>query len=143
MRKLDKPDKTELEALRNQATKNGQVPEADWVARNIGLTADVLRREPLRYRSYGPYWWILKQALISHGVDDFGDFVVREWFELADYGSEFHNLLAALLYSNAAMDNGLIYSNAHNVAFLPEDEGMESDIQVYTVADDFMEALDK
>ncbi|MBD5642007.1 MAG: hypothetical protein HDQ91_06275 [Desulfovibrio sp.] len=141
MGKLYKPDKMELEALRREATQDGKVSEAEWVKKNIELTAGILRRDPLRYRSYGPYWWIVKQSMISHGLDEFGDFVDREWFEQADYGSEFYNLLAGLLYSNAAMDAGLIYSNAHIIHFEPEDPESEHDVFEYVVADDRMESL--
>lgn len=145
MPRLQKPEVAAIEALRNSATKNGQVSEADWIANNIDLTAGILRNDPRRYRSYGPYWWAVKHSMINHGVDDFGDFVDLEWFEKVDYGNEFLNLLAALMYQDTALDMGLIYSNDHNIEYEPVDEDSEGDVQVYTVADDFMElkALDK
>lgn len=141
MPELRKPTVDELEFLRLEATKNGKVSETEWVERCCKETARILRKDPLRYRSYGPYWWVQKQAMLDSGITDFGDFVDKEWHESADYGNAFLNLLVALLYSNAALDAGLIYSNAHNVTFLPDDPDREMDEYVYTVADDEMELL--
>lgn len=131
-----------MEALRDEATKNGKVSEDGWADKNVQLTAGLLRGDPLRYRSYGPYWWLVKAAMIRRGIDEFGDFVDGEWFANMDYGNEFHNLLAALLYSNRALDMGLIHSNAHNVELLPAGEDQEEDVLVYVLADDDMELLD-
>lgn len=145
MPKLQKPEVAKIEALRDTATNNGQVSEADWIAKNIELTAGILRRDPRRYRAYGPYWWVVKRAMINHGLDDFGDFVDLEWYDKVDYGNEFLNLLAALIYQDMVLELGLIYSNDHNIEYEPVDEDSEGDVQVYTVADDFMElkAMDK
>lgn len=140
-KRLYKPTVDELELLRQEATSNGKVSEEQWIQSNCRLMQGALNRDPRRYRSYGPYWWVMKKAMIDNGISDFGDFVDREWLELADYGNTFHNLLAAWMYQDMAVDNGLIYSNDHNVAFEPEEEGMERDVQVYTLVDDDMEIL--
>lgn len=139
--KLYKPSVDELNLIRPGATNNGAVSEEDWVEKCCKETARILRKDPLRYRSYGPYWWVQKKAMIDAGIEDFGDTVDLEWFEKVDYGNKFLNLLAALMYSNSAMDMGLIYANAHNVAFLSEEEAIEHDVQVYTLADDEVEIL--
>ena len=140
-KKLYRPGKDELETLRPMATKNGAVSEEKWIADNIRATSKLLKNEPKRYRGYGPYWWILKKIMLAHGITDFGDHVDIEWADLCDYGNDFHNLLAAWMYQDIAFENGLIYSNAHNVAFEPEAEGMEHDVAEYILADDEMELL--
>lgn len=136
---LYRPSIDELEALRALATKNGSVTESEWCAKNVEIQAGFIRQDPLRYRSFGPYWWILKRAMLKHGIDDFGDFIDSEWESLCDYGTEFHNLLAAWMYAENALDMGLIYSNAHTVAFEPEEADMERDIRPYQLVDDDME----
>ena len=140
-KQLYRPTREELEAMRGAATKNGAISEERWVQENIAATASLLKRDPRRYRAYGPYWWILKKTMIAHGVTDFGEHVDAHWAELCDYGSDFYNLLAAWLYQDTALDNGLIYSNAHTVAYMPQTEGMEHDVDEYVLADDEMELL--
>lgn len=137
-KRLYKPSVEKLELLRSGATQNGKVSESEWVKKCCVETARILRKDPLRYRSYGPYWWVQKRAMIDNDINDFGDFVDQEWHDLVDYGNNFLNLLAALIYSNSAMDMGLIYSNSHNIALLQED-GMEQDIQVYQIIDEEVE----
>lgn len=140
MPELYKPTVAELELLRNEATRNGKVSETEWVDRCCRESARILRKDPLRYRSYGPYWWVQKQAMLAGGITDFGEFVDMEWHDAVDYGSRFLNLLAALIYSNGAMDSGLIYSNSHNVIIKSENTGA-LDAQVYVLSDDDMELL--
>lgn len=142
MRQLYKPTIEELELLRDEATGGGRISEAQWAKKICGVMADMLKNDPRRYRSYGPYWWVMKQAMLDNGVAQFGEFIDREWFELVDYGNPFHNLLAAWMYQDGALENGLMYSHAHNVAFLPEEEKVETpDVQEYTLVDEEMEQL--
>ncbi len=78
---------------------------------------DFLRADPCRYRAYGPYWWSVKKSFLDQGITEFGDSIDREWLEQTDYGNQFHNLLAAWVYNEGALDGGLIYSHGHTIAF--------------------------
>lgn len=139
MAKLYRPSVEELEQLRNEATKNGAVTEAAWVADFARIHAGFLRSDPCRYRAYGPYWWSVKKAFLDQGITEFGDTIDKEWLEQTDYGNQFHNLLAAWVYNEGALDGGLIYSHGHTIAFEPEEEGMERDVQAYTIVDEDVE----
>lgn len=141
MQKLIKPSIQELELLRGAATQNGKTSEKEWVQKNCELNARFLRKDPARYRSFGPYWWVLKDEMLKHGITDFGDFLDMEWLELCKYDTPFHTLLAAWMYSENAIDMGLIYSNEHLVSYLPEETDQENDVRPYIVADDEMELL--
>ena len=138
---LVKPSINDLELLRPEATQNGQVPENEWVKRNCELNAALLRKDPLRYRSFGPYWWVLKEAMRNNGITDFGEFIDKAGCDLCQYDTPFHTLLAAWLYSENAIDMGLIYANEHIVYYMPEDADQENDTMPYVVADDEMELL--
>lgn len=140
-KKLIKPDVSEIEQFRFEATDGGKVSEEDWVKENCRIVHKIVARDPKRYRAYGPYWWIVKRALIANGYDDFGDHVDAEWVEQCDYGKDFYNLIAAWMYQERALDFGLIYSNAHTVEFEPEEDGMERDVGEYVLTDDEMELL--
>ena len=138
--KLCKPEKSYLDHLKREAL-DGQTL-SQWKARLLGSVADILRRDPLQYRSYGPYWWVQKRALIDAGYSLFGSSVDQEGFSLCDYGDEASNMLAAWTYRDYAFGAGLIYSSCHNVTFVPESEGEgEPDLREYVVADDEMELL--
>ncbi len=99
--------------------------------------ADMLKKNPMQYRSYGPYWWVVKKILLSFGEDYFGSFLDAEWVEKVTYGDPVWDLLAAWSYSEYALDNGLIYSNGHPVVFINDDG--ESEEEAYTLVDDDIE----
>ena len=141
LKKLFKPSIEELNGLRFEATDGGKITEEDWVKENCRIIRKTLSDDPRRYRSYGPYWWIVKRALNDNGMTDFGTTIDLEWAEQADYGNTFLNLLAAWLYQEEALNTGLIYSNAHTIAFEPEEEGVEHDISEYQLIDDEVEIL--
>ena len=128
-----------LEDQRSFALKGGTVTEAEWVKKFISIMQGLLKNDPLRYRSFGPYWWIVKNAMINAGINEFGEAIDAEWLEQSSYDTDYHGLLAALLYSGQMMNNGLIYANQHNIELKDEDGVM--DMQVYVLADEDMETL--
>lgn len=138
---LVKPSIDELELLRPEATQNGQVSEDEWVKRNCELNASLLRKDPRRYRSFGPYWWVLKEAMRNKGITGFGESFDMEGCDLCRYDTPFHTLLAAWIYSENAIDMGLMYANEHIVSYQPEETDVENDVRPYVVADDDMELL--
>lgn len=131
----------DLEALKREATS--AVSEQEWQTKILGTLAGFIRKDPKRYRAYGPYWWVLKRAMLNNGIADFGDTVDAEWFEKADYGNDAYNILAAHQYSEYAAENGLMYSNEHNVSFkvVDEDMGEYEDTRTYSLVDDEVETL--
>lgn len=137
-----KPSIEELAPLKAEATKNGQVSEAEWLQKMSDTIAGLIRNDPRRYRAYGPYWWTLKRILIDRGHTEFGDSLDAEWLEYVDYGNPVWNLLACWVYGEVAMDGGLMYSNHHVITFVPEseDDG-EADDREYTLVDDEVESL--
>lgn len=143
MRNFIKPSEEELELLRDAATKNGAVDEREWVKTHCRLVASLLKRDPLRYRGYGPYWYVVKKALLDAGYSYFGDAIDKEWFELVDYGKTFYNLFAAWMYQENAANLGLIYSSDHIASFEEEDESgdiINTEVE-YMATDDDMELM--
>lgn len=138
-----KPTAETLEQLKNEALDGGRVKEEDWQQKLCNSIAGNIKRDPRSYRAYGPFWWVLKRAMIDNGVTDFGTTIDAQWFENADYGNTTDNMLAAWLYGDNAMDNGLIYSNAHNVTFAVSDDekGDYHDTREYVLVDDEVETL--
>ncbi len=137
-----KPGINDLHSLKREATHDGTVSDADWLRKMCGTMAKVLDGDPRSYRSFGPYWWIVKKELLDAGYNQFGDFLDREWLEIMDYGDPVWNLLAGWLYQDHALNNGMIYANGHPIVVTPDEpEGAEPEDRVYTLADEDMEAL--
>lgn len=128
-----------LEAERSTALKGGTVIEQEWIVKFLEIMRRLLKNDIRRYRSFGPYWWIVKEAFLEAGITEFGEYIDSEWLDMTRYDTSFHGLLAALLYSGQSMNMGMIYANSHNVSI--EEENGIMDEQVYVLADDDMETL--
>lgn len=139
MKTIAKPTIQELETLKGEATNNGEISKDEWIAKITTTYRTILKGDPKQYRSFGPFWWILKSALISCGIKDFGEHIDMEWVEIADYKDMMLNILAAWAYADFASEQqGLLYSNVHSVTFI-EDSGVSA--SEYTLIDEDMEIL--
>lgn len=112
---------------------NGK-PLPEWAAGYLAKLPDFLENNPGFYRAFGPYWWLVKKALVDHKVFEFGDEVDREWFEALDYGDEGLNLLAAFAYYEERYSQGALTEQQHiiddleavdSIEYLIEDADME------------------
>lgn len=136
MSAISKPSADDLAPLLAAGTKNGAISEGVWRANLLSSLAGLLTRNPLHYRCFGPYWWVVKDLLREHGEGgQFGDSMDAEWRENMDYGSPTLNLLAAFAYYDAAFDKGLLLSNTHGVFY---ENGESGD---YVLIDEDMETL--
>lgn len=138
--KIHKQSIESLQALKAEATDHGHIAEAEWRSKMANQLAGIISKNPVCYRAYGPYWWILKKELIDNGITMFGETVNADGFDMADYGDATYNLLAAWAYGEYAMDMGLIYSNEHNIDIFT-DNGTAPEPKVYVLVDDEVERL--
>lgn len=134
--KIAKPSTDELSPLLSRPTQGGAISEAEWRKKLIKSFAETLRKSPLQYRCFGPYWWIFKTLLLEEGETAFGTGMDAEWKADMDYGKPSLNLLAAYAYYDSAFDQGLIYSNTHTVVSAEDGSVME-----YVLVDEDMETL--
>ncbi len=75
--KLNLSERKALEELRREALE-GQTPGAWWL-RLSAVVAKILREDSHQYRSYRPWWWVQKQALIYLGYGtEFGFHIDRK-----------------------------------------------------------------
>ena len=93
---IQKPTKAELKPLYDEAMQ-GQTEE-EWFKKILSSIAGILRKAPLRYRGYGPYWWLVKKSLIDHGYTEFGGHLDQEWLESLECGDPVYDLLCAWWY---------------------------------------------
>lgn len=128
---ISKPTAQDIQPLVDAARGN-----ARWMEQYLQKLAGILKKTPLRYRIYGPYWWLVKQAFLANDIISFGTDIDREWFQALDYGNNELNLAAASLYEDGRLDSGLnIFDNSHIVE---QDDGEPFE---YFADDSDMEAM--
>jgi len=135
MEKTIKIDITALESMKNEATDNGKKDFAEWGKEFAKALIPFLKRNPLRYRDYGPYWWLVKKAIIDSEFNGFGENIEKATFEQFDYGNNETNLLVGYWYSMLMFEMGNAEKSLHSID--TEDGGAIE----YTVADEEMEML--
>jgi hypothetical protein len=129
---IQKPTRDELEHLRAAALE-GQT-ENEWVKKILSSIAGILRETPLRYRGYGPYWWIVKKALIDNECLEFGEHLDREWLESLGHDDLVFDLLCAWWYEEMRFAPGQIITDPYHSLLNAEGEPFE-----YVSGDEEME----
>ncbi len=75
-----KPSHEDLADERKKALKG--TTEEEWCNRCVNTLVRILRKDPVAYRQYGPYWWNLKKSVISRQPEAIhGDFIDDLWAE--------------------------------------------------------------
>lgn len=131
MTNIVKPTEADLAPLIVEATETQTLTQ--WKAKFLASLGQFLTANPLRYRSYGPWWWLVKNELIKSGFLEFGDEVDAEWVEALDYGRIELNLLAAHGYADFRLDEGAMHEPLHTLEltdgemfdYLSDDKDME------------------
>ena len=139
-----KPSEESLDTLISETRERNPNWQRDFLA---GLARE-LREDPRRYKSFGPYWWLIKKELLAAGYTEFGHFMDQEWLDNMDYGNTAYNLAAAWGYSDWATDNGYLYATRHPYALRDSDteEQFGEEVwenAVYVLEDTDMEAIMK
>lgn len=137
MKIFNKPTVPTLDALKPSQLVSGELSREDWRKRMLEGYKGILLGNPIQYRGFGPFWWILKKEMLDAGIADFGDSLDAEWAERIDYGDPVLNILSAYAYAEYAEEYGLLYSSGHTVEFIGDDDEVINDD--YVLADDFME----
>jgi hypothetical protein len=98
MTNIIKPTEADLAPLIADAIEKQTLTQ--WKPIFLATLDAFFKNNPLRYRSYGPWWWLVKKELIASGNFEFGEDVDAEWVEALDYGKAELNLLAAHGYAD-------------------------------------------
>lgn len=137
MKVFNKPAIAVLDSLKPSQLAAGELSREGWLRKMLDGYRGILLKNPVQYRGFGPFWWILKKEMLDAGIADFGDSFDAEWVERIDYGDAVLNILAAYAYAEYAEHYGLLYSSTHTVEFLGDDDEVSN--EDYVLADDFME----
>lgn len=115
--KIQKPTPEQLLPLLSVATQKQTVEQ--YRESFVAAIKKLVGKDPLRYRTYGPYWWLVKKGLLDRGDFCFGEYFDEEWISALDYGLEELNFIAAFVYEDVQFQHG-IYNAQHS---LVDDEG--------------------
>lgn len=133
MKNVILPTIEQLEPLLNEATESKS--EADFVASFTKNAIEILTSRPMMYRSYGMYWWAVKELIVNSGFTGFGETLESGVLGTFNYERKAALCCAAWAYSTDSIDAGNIYSSTHSVATT---DGNDMD---YYLEDMEMEAL--
>ncbi|MAD44702.1 MAG: hypothetical protein CMH98_06830 [Oceanospirillaceae bacterium] len=131
---IRKPSEEELQQYVDQATAEQSVSE--YIDKYTDTLKTLLQDNPRQYRSYGPWWWVIKQALISQDKAFFPEKVDAETLEQLQYDKTEYGLVAAFLYADPIIGSGADYNQSH---VLEDTNGNSIE---YVIADDDMEGLE-
>lgn len=129
MKNIEKPSAEELHSTILQVA--GEDLEV-WASAILPVAAKHLKLYPIQYRNYGPYWWVMKKALIDAGYEYFGDEFDAEMLEAMSDSDKSFAVFRAMLYYDYTIDNDFIGRATHTIVNDGEDEE-------YTVYDDYVE----
>ena len=113
MTNIVKPTEADLAPLITEALELQTLTQ--WKAKFVATLSDFLTKNPLRYRSFGPWWWLVKNELIKSGNFEFGEDTDAEWVEALDYGRIELNLLAAHGYAEWRDEEGAAHEQQHTL----------------------------
>ena len=131
---VTKMTEKELEPLVKEAlSTNKSGPE--FVSKYLSNMSDILKVKPSTYRSYGMYWWAMKELLVSHGHSEFGSELELGTLQAYRYDDPVLTCCAAWAYHSDNVENGNLYSSDH-IALL-----QDGDFDAYSLHDLEMEAL--
>jgi hypothetical protein len=108
--------------------------EEQWADRFLAGAAGLLKRNPVMYRSFGPFWWALKKYFQDSELNS-GEPVDDELFDQVTMGSKTLDIAAAYAYHDWSTSN---MSTTNTVHIVQSSDG--EDVE-YQVIDDEFEAL--
>ena len=99
-----------------------------WKIKMLNGINRLIQENPLRYRSYGPFWWSIKQMLISNGFDLDCGALEKNYYA---YQEDDYNLAAGVLLAIEWSENYFgtnefdLVIGAETHHYVLEDSGME------------------
>lgn len=113
MQQFEKIDIDELTKYLDDA--RGDLTDKQFTDRYLTGVIKSIKADPKLYRSYGPYWWALKQLILTHKDNDgsLGHEYDTAMSNAFRYDNEAITICAAFHYQQMTLDSGYMYSNKH------------------------------
>jgi hypothetical protein len=134
MENIVKPTKEDLQPVIDEACKSQTAEQ--WRENVLNSIKVMLGKKPIRYRGFGPYWWLVKKMFVDQEFFEFGEDIDKQWFDMTDYGDATLNLAAAFAYEDARFQTVNIYESTHTVE-------TDTGTMDYVLSDEDMEIMGK
>jgi hypothetical protein len=119
----------DLEVMLAEAQAADNLEGGQLAAQYTKVLAELIRRDPRQYRSYGPYWWPLKAMLISSGTaPEVGTKLEDGTLEHYTHSTPDLTVCAAWAYQQTQLDNGHLHTADHQ---LDMEDGELYEYQIY------------
>lgn len=115
MQNIARYDATDLAPLVAEARAEAG---GDFAPAFMQSVAKQIKSNPRLYRTFGPYWWVLKRELAKASIGTNGDYVDAETANALDYGSTELNLAACYLAQQKNLETYFLYSNTTMVELI-------------------------
>lgn len=127
----------EQSAIKNLAEQRKKALAAnrglsDFLGFGLSVIADRLKKDPIRYRDYGPYWWALKDLLNKNGYN-YGQQSEEEIINVYRGKTDAETLVMADEFRSMYLDTFLLHSNQF---MLDANTG-----EIWTLLDSDMESM--
>ncbi|GKT06955.1 hypothetical protein [Desulforhabdus sp. TSK] len=123
MRNIEKPGREDVAGI---VASLGSL--SDWSKGFLPLLASHLRKNPVQYRNFGPWWWVVKKAMLDAGFAPFGQDVDAEMLEaMLDPEDPAFSLLLAQIYYEFSLENHFVGQATHTMV----DNGEDVEYTVY------------
>ena len=117
------------------ADVTAQQTDAQYTSTQLRTITDILKSDPRQYRSYGVFWWPIKDLMIKNGITDFGLQVDKDILVLTEHLTPAEKLIAGYCNKIVALDGGHLYSSSHIY------DAINSETEDYELSDLFVERL--
>ncbi|ENC6657658.1 hypothetical protein ABKY47_002108 [Aeromonas hydrophila] len=129
------PDE-DLEAMLAEAQATDNLEGGQLATQYTKVLAELIKKDPRQYRSYGPYWWPLKAMLIRvNAAAEVGTKLEDGTTEHYTHSTPDLTVCAAWAYQQTQLDNGHLHTADH---LLDMDDG---EVYEYQICDAEMERL--
>ncbi|HHO0939103.1 TPA: hypothetical protein ACRTTK_003142 [Aeromonas hydrophila] len=126
----------ELEAMLAEAQASNNLEGGQLATQYTQVLAELIKKDPRQYRSYGPYWWPLKSMLISQGeASEVGTKLEAGTLEHYTHQTPDLTVCAAWAYQQTQLDNGRLYTADHQLDL------EDGELYEYSLYDKEMEML--
>ncbi|HEY3591703.1 MAG TPA: hypothetical protein VGL07_16815 [Buttiauxella sp.] len=113
------PASEHLEPLMTEALAGRN--EEEFIAGYLNGLVAILNKKPKAYRAYGPWWHEIKRMLVERGHGALaGEEYEHTVAQIYSYEREAYTIIAAWLYYQNRVEDGLIYNAGHE---LPTEDG--------------------
>ena len=125
---IELPTKEEMLQFQNLATDGGKISLREWAQAYLVGLSSALRKSPELYRNFGPWWWIVKHAMLEAGQTPLGTHIDAEMLEAMEHeDGRWFSVLCAAAYQENSLETQWVGQSTHVIVT----DGEDSEYVIY------------